>query len=692
MMPVAMNRGSRLFLALVLFAGTLPGQSPAYSIDTFAGSYTLGDGGPATSALLLFPNVALPDGNGNVYIADVANALIRKVTPDGVISTVAGTGQPGYSGDGGLATAAQLQDPNGLARDAAGNLYIADSANNVVRIVTPDGTITTFAGTGAPGSGGDGGPASSAGLSAPIALCLDAAGNLFIADYYNNRVRRVGADGVITTVAGTGVAGYSGDGAAATSALINAPSSLAMDAGGNLFIGEGNQVRRVDAAGIISTVAGNGTAGFSGDGGPATSAQMSPQAIYVDANGTLYIADGNRIRTVTAGIINTIAGTGDPGFAGDGGPAASALLNFPAGLWVDSAGSLLIADSLNNLVRTIDSTGIITTSAGAPHFAGDGGPARSALLQNPSGVAVDVQGNVYIADTSNNRVRMVEASTGNLATMAGSDFAGYSGDDGPATSAQLFGPVAVATDATGALYISDGGDIGIFLGPSPGYRVRTVSPSGTIRTLAGGADQASVSPLGLAIDANGNTYFADQANHRIRKVTASGVISTLAGSGVRGFSGDGGDAAAAKMTQPSGVAVDTAGNLYIADTGNNCVRKVTTGGVISTIAGSGTTAGFSGDGGPAKSALLSGPQAVAVDSAGNVYIADTANHSVRKVSTDGVITTVAGAGVPGFSGDTGPATDARLNVPTALAVDANGNVYVADSLNQRIRILSPQAQ
>jgi sugar lactone lactonase YvrE len=222
--------------------------------------------------------------------------------------------------------------------------------------------------------------------------------------------------------------------------------------------------------------------------------------------------------------------------------------------------------------------------------------------------------------------------------------------------------------------------------------VRTVSPSGTIRTLAGGADQASVSPLGLAIDANGNTYFADQANHRIRKVTASGVISTLAGSGVRGFSGDGGDAAAAKMTQPSGVAVDTAGNLYIADTGNNCVRKVTTGGVISTIAGSGTTAGFSGDGGPAKSALLSGPQAVAVDSAGNVYIADTANHSVRKVSTDGVITTVAGAGVPGFSGDTGPATDARLNVPTALAVDANGNVYVADSLNQRIRILSPQAQ
>jgi sugar lactone lactonase YvrE len=662
-----------------------------YSIGTFAGSYSLGDGGPATSALFLFPNIAVPDSNGNLYIADVADAVIRKVTPDGLISTIAGTGQPGYSGDGGPATAAQLADPNGLALDASGNLYIADSTNNVVRLVTPDGTIRTFAGTGQPGSSGDGGPAAAARLSSPISLCIDAGGNLYIADYYNHRVRKVTPDGTISTVAGTGVAGYKGDGGAATAAQITTPSSVAVDGNGNLFIVEGNEVRQVDGNGVITTVAGNGGAGFSGDGGPATAAQMSPQAIFVDGGGTLYIGDGNRIRTVVGGTINTIAGTGDAGFGGDGGPAAAAVLNFPAGIWVDGAGNLLISDALNNAVRKVDPTGTITTIAGASHFAGDGGPATSALLQNPSGVAVDGKGNVYIADTSNNRLRMVDASSRTVTTVAGSDLAGFSGDNGPAGAAQLSGPVALATDSSGAVYISDGGDVGIFLGPDPGSRVRMISATGTITTLAGGTAQASLAPLGLAVDAARNTYIADRANNVIRKVTAAGVMSTLAGTGTSGFSGDGGQATAAKLAQPSSVAVDTSGTLYIADTGNHCVRKVTANGVISTVAGNGVSFGYAGDGGPAKSALLNGPQAVAVDTAGNIYVADTGNQSIRKITADGVIKTIAGTGSPGFTGDGGPAAAGQLNVPTALALDAAGNLYIADSLNQRIRVLTPAA-
>ena len=328
------------------------------------------------------------------------------------ISTFAGNGIAQFSGDGGPAASASLYDPTGVALDAAGNLYIADLVNNRVRKVSA-GIITTVAGNRNQGFSGDGGPAASASLFYPSAVAVDAAGNLYIADKYNNRIRKV-SGGIITTIAGNGTAGYSGDGGPATSASLYSPSGVAVDLGGNLYIADlmNSRIRKV-SGGFIATVAGNGNFGFSGDGGPATSASLfDPSAVAVDAAGNLYIADsGNsRIRKVSGGFIATVAGGGTSGFSGDGGPATSASLGVPEGVAVDPVGNLYISDEGNHRIRKV-SGGIMTTVAGNGNqgFSGDGGPATSASFNQPFGVAVDSAGNLYIADTNNNRIREVSA-------------------------------------------------------------------------------------------------------------------------------------------------------------------------------------------------------------------------------------------------------------------------------------------
>jgi uncharacterized protein (TIGR03437 family) len=330
---------------------------------------------------------------------------------------------------------------------------------------------------------------------------------------------------------------------------------------------------------------------------------------------------------VPAGTITTVAGTGTASPIGDNGPATSAQLSNPFGVAVDSAGSIYIGDSTNSRVRKV-TNGVITTVAGngTQGYGGDSGPATSAELAYPQGVAVDSAGNVYIADSSNNRIRKV--TNGVIATVAGNGTAGFSGDNGPATSAELRGP------------------------------------------------------RGVAVDSAGNIYIADSNNNRIRKVT-NGVITTVAGSGTGGgFSGDNGPATSAVLAFPFGVSVDSAGSIHIADTGNNRIRKVTNG-VITTVAGNGT-AGFSGDNGPATGAQLNDPFGVAEDSAGNIYIADTNNFRIREV-TNGVVTTVAGSAKQGWSGDNGPATSAELDTPEGIAVDSAGNIYIADAAAGRIR-------
>ena len=335
------------------------------------------------------------------------------------------------------------------------------------------------------------------------------------------------------------------------------------------------------------------------------------------------------VALAAVGNISTVAGTGTVGFSGDAGPATSAQLNFPRGVAADSSGNLFIVDQTNNRIRKVDASGNISTVAGGGGALGDGGPATSAQLASPKHLAVDSSGNLFIADTSNHRIRKVDTS-GTISTVAGNGTPGFSGEGGPATSAQLH------------------------------------------------------FPHGVAVDSSGNLFISDVNNNRIRKVDTSGNISTVAGTGTSGFSGDGGPSTAAQLDLPIGLAVDSSGNLFITDFGDNRIRMIDTSGIISTVAGNGTS-GFSGDGGPATSASLNRPQDIVVDSSGNFFIADGNNNRVRKVDTSGNISTVAGNGTGGFSGDGGSATSAQLGAPQGAAVNSSGDLFIGDTGNQRIR-------
>ncbi|MBZ5600801.1 MAG: hypothetical protein LAO79_00675 [Acidobacteriia bacterium] len=355
------------------------------------------------------------------FVVTICNAQI--------IATVAGGGGEG-PGDNGPATKAQMMQPVSVALDGAGNLYIADSQDQRVRKVDATGVITTLAGTGNRDFSGDGGPAATAGLNTPSGVAVDTAGNVYIADRLNHRIRRVTAAGIITTFAGTGTASFSGDGGPATSATLNSPDAVAVDGAGNVYISDTNnrRIRKVTVAGTISTFAGNGTVNYSGDGGPAISAGIpAPGGVFADAAGNLYVSDStNRIRKVnTSGVISTVAGVGGTGAAGDGGPALSAQLSTPTGVALDGAGNLYIGDTFNNRVRKVTPAGTITTFAGGGLVGGnfgDGGPATSASLALPNGVAVDGAGNVFIADSNHGRVRKVLSAAGPVLTLVANAF------------------------------------------------------------------------------------------------------------------------------------------------------------------------------------------------------------------------------------------------------------------------------
>ena len=353
------------------------------------------------------------------------------------ISTVAGDGTPGYSGNGASATGATLHSPTGVAVDAPGNVYVADFGNNVIRKIAPNGIITTIAGTGTAGYQGDGGPATQALLDTPLRVLPDSQGNLYIADSANNCVRKVTPGGIITTIAGTGNAGYSGDGGPATSADLDYPADLVFDTAGNLFISTNgfnyaesvSVIREVSPSGTITTFAGSGPSGFSGDGGPALSATLSaPKGLAFDVAGNLLIADqsNNRIRMISNGIITTIAGTDKAGFSGDGGPAVAAQLHSPAGVSLGAAGDLYIADRDNGRIRVLLANGTIETVAGyrSAGGGGDGAAATDGALNSPRSVALTPAGAVYVADTDNDRIRLLTpASTPPVVAVNGASYA-----------------------------------------------------------------------------------------------------------------------------------------------------------------------------------------------------------------------------------------------------------------------------
>ena len=623
------------------------------------------------------------------------------------INTVAGGGHAG-----GTSKSAFIAYPGGTVRDKAGNTYISSNWGHYVFKLDTKGNVSVVAGKGWAGFGGDGGPATRALLNVPGGLALDSAGNLYIGDSGNNRIRRVDAKtGVITTVAGNNTpnmfntGGYGGDGGPATQALLNSPYTVAVDSQGNLFITDylNFRIRRVDAkTQIITTVAGNGTGGYNGDNIPATSAEIYYAiTVIVDKSNNLYIADSgnNRIRRVDGKtqVITTVAGNGTAGFKGDGGPAAQAELSFPNAVTEDAAKNLYIVDTGNNRVRLVNAkTQKIKTivGTGVAGFGGDGGSATKAKITDSSGGYIDPSGNLLIADSGNQRVRIVNKQR-IINTLAGG---GSAGDKGKATNALLSFPTAVAFDVAGNMYIAESG--------TP--VVRKVSTGGTITTVAGtGSEGYSgdggpatkaefLGPNGIAIDQAGNLFIADTYNLRVRRVDhATHKVSTYAGNGSSCSTppcGDGGLATNASLSSAFALAVDSAGNLYIADPYDQVIREVNAGtGIIDAVAGDYVkcTSGKSacGDGGPATSANLRLPFGIALDSAGNLFIADTFDNRIRRVDAKTqVINAFAFTGAFNFSGDGGPASQATMAWPLAVAVDSTGNVFVGGGFNMPLRL------
>ncbi len=652
-----------------------------YKIHTVAGS-GIGDGAAATSAELLGPVGVTTDPAGNIYIADASGNRVRKVDPTGILTTIAGTGVFGNTGDGGPATAAMLGTVYGLTMDKTGNLYVVDQSFNCVRKINTSGIISTVAGTGTTGYTGDGGPATAATLNNPIDAVVDTNGNLYITDWQNAVVRKVNTAGIISTAVGNGGIGTSGNGGPATASQLGAPFRITKDNKGNLYVAEVQEqlICKVDTGGIITIIGGTGaySLGSDGDGGAATAATMtSPCGISVDTSGNLYFSDiGNyRIRKIdmNTGIISNYAANGTGGYSGDGGPAVGAEMSYPEALACDAAGNVLICDAGNDVLRKVTkTTGIMSTVAGQAGLFGEGGAALAAEFYNPGNITADAAGNIYVADYGNNRVRKIDMTAGTVSTVAGNGLAAYTytGDGGPATASTVTSPTSVAIDDAGNIYIADAGD----------NRIRKVNTSGIITTVAGdgaagayGGDGGAATlaklngPVGVAVDHAGNIYIADEGNSRIRKVNAIGVISTFAGSATAGYSGDGSIAIASKLQNPADVTVDAIGNVYIADNGNNAIRMVDTFGIITTVAGTGSVTGaYSGDGGPATAAELNTPIGIKVDDAGNLYIADVSNNRIRLVNSAGIISTIAGNGTAGFSGDGGNALSAMLNSPVGI--------------------------
>lgn len=640
------------------------------------------------------------DRAGNIFVGDWQGSVVWRIdaTTKRVTSYV-GTGQPGYSGDGGQASQAQINSLNGLALDERGNLYVADAGNAVIRKVFRSGVITTVAGSGINGYAGDNGPAILAQINEPRGLRVDREGNLFFADYNNNVVRKVTPGGTISTVAGNGTEGDSGDGGQATAARLNRPLDVALDAGGHLFISDSknHRIRRVDAVtGVITTVAGTGVDGFSGDNMPATAGRLSePWGLVFKADGTLVIAQrDNRIRALrTDGTLRTLAGTGIPGSNGDGANAASGQFNFPSYLALDRAGNIYVTEEYGQRVRRIGTDNLLSTVAGQEGvaFAGYGTSALTGWLQGPNGVAVDADGNLYIPEYEGHRIRRVTPA-GVMETYVGTGVAGYSGDGGPADEAEIFVPDAVLVDRNGDLVFTDSGNHCI-------RRVDRVTR--LISTLAGqcgfafygGDGNAALGapmnlPAGLAQDGAGNIYVSDAENRRIRKIDTSGIISTVIGNGMEGPATDGVLGTMTALGHVYGVGADPMGNVYLADDQQQVIRRRDANtGMMSTVAGNGT-AESTGDNGPALMAGINQPGAV-YPSGTSLYIVDTYGARIRRVAQNGTITTVVGTGETGLFGDGGPATSARLTKPYYMTVDSTGNLLFADYGNGLIRKVTP---
>jgi sugar lactone lactonase YvrE len=659
------------FLAVTAF--TVHAQSLTFT--TLAG--TAGGSGSADGAgsAARFNNpigLAL-DAAGNVYVADKYNHTIRKVTPAGVVTTFAGAASIAGNSDG-AGGVARFRFPFGLATDSAGNVYVGGYVSHTVRKITPAGVVTTLAGLA-----GDRGSVDGTGILArfsdPLGVATDSGANVYVADRSNHTIRKITPAGVVTTLAGSpGVAG-SADGTGG-GASFNHPAGVATDSGGNVYVADtdNHTIRKITSAGVVTTLAGSAGSPGGADGTGSAARFDSPELVATDSSGNVYVTEDNAqtIRMITpAAVVTTVAGVRTD--LGDtNGSIAGARFYGPAGLAVDRDGNIYLAEYANSTVRKIASSGLVTTLAGSPpaHGSADG-TGNGARFNAPWGVATDSGGNVYVPDSNNHTIRKITPA-GVVTTIAGS--AGLPGSaDGAAYAASFNSPRGVATDGSGNVYVAD----------TNNHTIRKITPGGAVMTLAGlpgapgsadgtGSAASFAFPSAVAVDSGGNVYVTDYSNDTIRKITPGGAVTTLAGLPGSPGSADG-TGSAAHFYHPGGVATDSNGNVYVADSDNNTIRKITSAGVVTTLAGG---------------AVFSSPEGVATDSAGNVFVADTLAGVIRKITPAGAVTTLAGLPSNPASAD-GTGSVARFFFPTGVATDSSGNVYVADFYSNKILVGRP---
>lgn len=636
-----------------------------YTFTALAGYGSRYVDGPANVARLYGSRGVAVDSTGTIYVADTGNHVVRRITASGAVSTLAGSAGTSGSTDG-AGEAARFNEPHGVAIDGNGSVYVADTGNHTIRKISPSGLVSTLAGNACRAFRVDG-TGTAAGFQRPTGLAVDASGNVLVVEPF--AVRKITPSGVVSSIASSLLSSGMLQG------TVHTPTGIAIDSGGNAYVVDNFKatIFKITPSGAIDTFA-------SGD-------FRSPTGVAVDRSGNVYVAEFRTISRVSPdGSVSRIAGVVGESGSSDG-IGTAARFDEPYSLGVDSAGNIYAADSRNDAIRKITPSHEVSTFVGLPlRFGSADGIATAARFGSGTEVAVDGSGSVYVADWRNHTIRKITPS-GDVTTFAG--VAGSAGSsDGVGSAARFNSPSGIAVDNMGNVYVGD----------TDNNTIRKITPSRLVTTIAGQAGVNSSGsadgirsaarfqkPRGVTVDSTGNVFVADTSNHTIRKITPAGNVSTFAGTALSMGTADG-TGSAARFQSPFDVAVDAAGAVYVADFSNHAIRKISPSGEVITFAGRAGTRG-SADG-MASAARLDTPSSVTVDAAGNVYVAETLNHTIRRITPNGMVNTV--AGLPGNRGGVnGTGSAARFDAPYGIAVDAAGKLYVADVGNGTIRLGVP---